>query len=127
MMLNASSSHHSASRDNDAGKFAVIDLLGILRGLSKAETLPLERRSILRHELLGSIAIFFGVLQENFDGLDRHRTVAKDRNSRRLSGLHQFLEHENKFLCTLDGKSRDNHCAAALHSLANQIRQLRPR
>src|SRR5215469_5169423 len=127
MMLNASSSHHTARRDDDAGEFAVIDLLGILRGLGKGKTLPLKWRSILCHELPGSIAVFFGVLQENFDGLNRHRTVAKDRNFRRLSGLHQFLKHENEFLCTLDGKSRDNHCAAPLPSFTNQIRQLRPR
>ncbi len=67
------------------------------------------------------------MLQENFHRLDRHGAVAVHRDARNLSGLHQFLEHEEKFLGAFDGKCGHDHAAAALHGLADDLGQFRPR
>src|SRR5512146_3411942 len=84
---------------------------------------PVEGRSKLRDHLSGLIAEFFRVLQEYLHRLDRHWTVSEDRNARNLSGLHQFLQEEQKFLCSFDRECRHDDAASALNGLRDEASQ----
>src|SRR6266581_3476086 len=127
MMQNASARHHTARRDNDRRILTCIDFLRLFGRLREGESRPVERGTVLLDEISGLRCVFLGVLQKNFDRLDGHRTVAKNWNAGNLAGLHQFLEHEKKFLRPFNRKRRDHNAPAALYRFANQTRQFRTR
>src|SRR5215469_1630980 len=85
MMLNPSTGHHPARRNNDGRELRLIDLLRLFCRQRKMKARPLERRAVAADQLFGYVAVLFGVLQKNFDRLDRHGAVTEDRHPRRLA------------------------------------------
>src|SRR6185312_7223012 len=103
MVLNTSARDHAARRNNDAWESAIIDLLRLLRRLGEGKALPLKRRTVVRDQLPGCVAVLFVVLQKYLDRFNGHRAVTKDRHAGALAGLHQLFHHEEEFLRTLHG------------------------
>src|SRR5882672_6601956 len=106
MVQDASARHHTARRNNDRGILVRIDFLRLFGRLCEGDSRPVERGTVLLDQISGLRRVFLRVLQKNIDRLDGHRAVAKNWNAGNLSRLHQFLEHEKKFLRTLNRKRR---------------------
>ena len=85
VMKDAASSDHAARRNNDRRHSGLVDLLGFFGRRSECEARPCQWRAALPDHVAGFVAVFFFVLQKNFDSTDRHRAVTEDRKARDLS------------------------------------------
>src|SRR4051812_44330659 len=85
VMQNAPSRRHAARRNDDAGILTRVDFLRLLGRDRKCQAGPIERRTVFLDQVCRLRCELIGMLEENVNRFDRHRTVAVNGHTRNLA------------------------------------------